>query len=114
MADDDGEDRQRQEQVVVQRRRREAVAEQFRRLAGSRRRADRVDLADAARTVGDVDRMPRLFMNTRMISPKPSVTMAVVAAQLQRRRAQQHAADRPRPPRTSATTAQIGKCIPSG
>ena len=37
---------------------------------------DRVDHGDALRTVGDVDRRVRLFRKMRMISPKPSVTIA--------------------------------------
>ena len=37
---------------------------------------ERVDAVDALGAIGDVDGGVGLFMNTRMISPKPSVTMA--------------------------------------
>jgi hypothetical protein len=77
VADHHADHHQQQEQVVVQRDRRDLeAADVAASCPGPAAEAHRVDVADALRAVGDVDRRFRLFMNIRMISPKPSVTMA--------------------------------------
>ena len=93
MADHHAGHHQRQEQVVVQRDRGELEATKADRLAQvEAEELERVDLVDALGSVGDVDRMVQIVQeHANDFTETQRHDRQVVAAQLQRGRAQQHA-----------------------
>ena len=93
MADDDADQHQRQEQVVVERDRCDLVAQQLRRLAQVEApEVERVDLVQALGAVGDVDRLVQVVQeHPDDFAEAQRHDGQVVAAQLERGRAQQDA-----------------------